>query len=179
MNCRSRRSLWTVKSIRGAVLVSSTSPFPRTASRTRRARFRAPGAPQVPFRTRVLSSFQAGPRGRDDCSPVAVTRGGYLGRVEQRPFVRGRPPSDVAVAAAEVFPCGPAVFAPQPSSDLTPRVVAQVGEGAAGNAGPEVDAPALERRVELTQQGIERLARVRRPAHHPDLAGHGLDGLAG
>jgi hypothetical protein len=47
---------WTVKSIRGAVLVSSTSPFPWTACRTGRARFRAPGAPQVLFQTRVLSS---------------------------------------------------------------------------------------------------------------------------
>jgi len=71
------------------------------------------------------------------------------------------------------------VFATQPTPDLTPRVVAEVGEGAAGHAGPEVGAPALERRVELTQKGIERLARVHCPAHGPDLAGHGLDGLAG
>ena len=44
---------WVVKSIRGAVPVLSTGPFPRTASRTRRARFQAPGAPQALFGTRV------------------------------------------------------------------------------------------------------------------------------
>src|SRR6266705_325530 len=42
--------LGAVKSARGAVPVSSTGPFPRTASRTRRACFQAPGAPQVLFR---------------------------------------------------------------------------------------------------------------------------------
>jgi integrase len=36
-----------VKSIRGAVPALSAGPFSRTASRTRRARFRAPGAPQA------------------------------------------------------------------------------------------------------------------------------------
>jgi hypothetical protein len=39
--------VWVVKSVQGAVPVLSTGPFPWTASRTRRARFRAPGAPQV------------------------------------------------------------------------------------------------------------------------------------
>jgi hypothetical protein len=44
-----------VKSARGAVPVSSTGPFPRTASRTRRACFQAPGAPQVLFRLSLAS----------------------------------------------------------------------------------------------------------------------------
>ena len=38
---------WVVKSVRGAVSVLSTGPFPVTASRTRRACLRAPGAPQA------------------------------------------------------------------------------------------------------------------------------------
>ena len=36
-----------VKSARGEVSVLSTGPFPQAASRTRRARFRAPGAPEA------------------------------------------------------------------------------------------------------------------------------------
>jgi hypothetical protein len=50
---RLRNTVSKVKSARGAVPVSSTGPFPRTASRTRRACFQAPGAPQVP-RGRVV-----------------------------------------------------------------------------------------------------------------------------
>jgi hypothetical protein len=71
-----------VKSVRGAVLALSTGPFPRTASRTRRAPFRAPGAPQVPFGSWCWFSSGGWPGRGNCCAPVSVACRAYLGGVE-------------------------------------------------------------------------------------------------
>ena len=110
--------------------------------------------------------------------PVSVARGAHLGRVEQRPFRCGRPPSVSAVAATEFLHGAAAVFAAQPAPDPSPGVGAQVGEGCAGHAGPEVGAPAPQHLVQPEQQDFQRLVRADLPAHCLHLAGHGLDGLA-
>src|SRR5258708_22294521 len=89
-------------------------------------------------------------------APVAVARGAHLAGVEQRPFVPGWPPAPGAVAAPEVCPGDPAVLAAQPSDDLAPYVGAQVLEGRAGHAGPEIRAPAWQHPVQLDEQVIER-----------------------
>ena len=64
------------------------------------------------------------------------------------------------------------------SPDPSPGVGAQVGEGCAGHAGPEVGAPAPQHPVQPKQQDFQRLVRADLPAQRLDLAGHGLDGLA-
>jgi len=78
-----------------------------------------------------------------------------------------------------LLPPGSVVFSTQPPAHLLPRVVAEVTEGRAGHPWAEVDAPALQHRIELAQQGIERLACVHSSAQRLHLAHHGLDGLAG
>ena len=54
------RGFGCVKSARGEVSVLSTGPFPQAASRTRRARFRAPGAPQAVLVSVYFSHPMAG-----------------------------------------------------------------------------------------------------------------------
>lgn len=56
----SSRLVAHVKSARGEVSVLSTGPFPQAASRTRRARFRAPGAPQAVLVSVYFSHPMAG-----------------------------------------------------------------------------------------------------------------------
>lgn len=88
---------------RGAGL--ATSPFPRAALRTRRARSRATGAPQAPVGRR--SSAGAGPRGGDLQPSVEVADGLHPGGVEQPHLLRDGPPAAPAVAAAQVLPGAP------------------------------------------------------------------------
>ena len=98
----------------------STGGFPRAASRTRRARFRATGAPQAPsWVVRFLMPRPATESG--SLFPGIGSRGAHLRRVEQRPFGCGWPPSARAIAAAEFLPGDPAVFAAQPSDDPCPN----------------------------------------------------------
>jgi hypothetical protein len=52
------------------------------------------------------------------------------------------------------------VFAAQPFEDPAPGVGAEVFEGGAGHAGPEVGAPAPKHPVQMEQQDLERLVRA-------------------
>ncbi len=88
----------------------ATGPFPRTASRTRRAPFNAPGSPQVPEGLWVFSS-RGRPGSGDGCAPVAVADRAHRRGVKQLPVVTGRPRSDAAVAAADLLPRGLGVLA--------------------------------------------------------------------
>jgi hypothetical protein len=93
-----------VRSARGALPVFPPVGFPRAASRTRHARFRATGAPQARFGGVVLMLWLA--TRRDHCAPVSVARGAHLGRVEQRPFGCAGPlrtvPRDAVARAGRV-----------------------------------------------------------------------------
>jgi hypothetical protein len=130
--------------------------FPRVASRTRRASRPGTGLSVSPVRGCRGDSSAGWPWCRDGCSPVAVARGAHRGGVEQCDLGGDRPPSAVAVAPLDGLPCDPAVFAPRPPYDPVPCVAGQVGEGGGGHAGPEVGAPASQRRVELADEGLER-----------------------
>ena len=55
------------------------------------------------------------------------------------------------------------MFAAQPSDDPGPGVGAQVGEGGAGHAGPEVGSPAPQQPVERQQQDLQRLGDATAP----------------
>src|SRR5215813_11277826 len=99
-------------------------------------------------------------------------------RVEQCDLGGDRPPSAVAVAPLDGLPCDPAVFAPRPPYDPVPGIAGQVSEGGGGHAGPEVRAPASQRRVELADEGLERLVDAA-PADRLHFHRHGLDGFAG
>ncbi len=71
----------------------------------------------------------------------------------------------------------PVVFAPCPSHGSAQGVVGQIKEGDGGNAGAKVDAPAPQCRVELADEGLERLADVA-PADCLDLNRDRFDGFA-
>src|SRR6188768_4272053 len=137
----------------------STGPFPRSALRTGRARFRASGSPQVPSGFR-LTSCCARPRAGNPCSPVEVSHGAHPGRVEQFHIPSGGPPSIASVAATELLPSAVPVFAAQPSKDPLPSIGPQVVEGRAGTAVSEVGGPAPQKPVEPDQQDVERPVRV-------------------
>src|SRR5207247_527781 len=115
---------------------------------------------------------------RDGCSPVSVARGAHLGRVEQCGPGGYWPPCAGAVAAADSLQRDPAVLAPCPSLDPVPGEFGQAGEGDGGHSGLEVRAPAPQRRVELADEGLERLVDVA-PADRLHLDRYRLDGFAG
>jgi hypothetical protein len=71
-----------------------------------------------------------------------------------------------------------AVFAPCPSYDPALGVVGQIGEGGGGHAGAKIGASAPQRRVELADEGLERLVDVV-SADRLDLECHRFDGFAG
>jgi len=156
----------------------SAGGFPRVASRTRRASRPGTGLSASPVRGCRGDLSVGWPGCRDGCSPVAVACGAHRGGVEQCDLGCDRPPSAVAVAPLDGLPCDPAVFAPRPPYDPVPGVAGQVSEGGGGHAGPEVRAPASQRRVELADEDLERLVDAA-PADGLHFHRHGLDGFAG
>src|SRR5664279_6223916 len=87
----------------------------------------------------------------NDRTAVSIAGGTDRCRVEQSPFLARGPPPAVTILTAQFLPRGPAMFAPQPSPDRLPHVVAQVGEGHRRRAGPEVGAPAAQSRIESAE----------------------------
>jgi hypothetical protein len=156
----------------------STSPFPWVASRTRCASRPGTGLSASPVGVCRDGFISGQPWGGNRGSSVAIARGAHRVRVIQGDFRGGWPPCAVAVASADGFHGDPAVFAPCPSDDPAQGVVGQVGEGGGGHAGAKVNAPAPQRRVELADEGLERLVDVA-PANCLDLDRDRFDGFAG
>ncbi|MEV0489535.1 transposase [Streptomyces atratus] len=142
------RAVGEVDSVRPAGV--STSGFPRAASRTRRARLRAPGSPQAPIGI-LRFSCRSEPRARDHGPSVSVSGRAYLRRIEQFSVLGGGPPAAVAVAAAKLLPRDPGVLAPNPPNNPHPREVAEIAESNVRDPGAEVRAPSPQHRVQLVQ----------------------------
>lgn len=115
----------------------------------------ASGSPQVS----LSSCFPQFVLGQGD--GMVVPLGRYRARVEQDDVPVVRPPSAVAVAAAELLPPGAVVLAVNPSEDLTPNDQAQVLEGLGGRLGAEVGDVTRARRLP-GGGSFRRLSRVRR-----------------